>query len=283
MRSYASKIGILLVLSILMALSFYSRKSLYPPSHLFSGNLNTYRIYHELTRNRLVIGNYHLAKSDVQYNVVQTITFQTLRNQLVAILDGLNKSGSYYDFDVKLATISNEITPITPYLIPKNKSQETILKIYNCMTTFNKYIQGKTGYIEGDYHPEFGAINFSVSGGVAFDTNGRSIGIDLGRPQDISALRLSGWAEKNRIRSDQLSIWLSDDNRSFSKYSVYFTSYIDNHSIFIDKVKIKHRYIKINCNLMAGSYTFSGDLMNIMDVFGPPSLLQEIIQNLLNS
>ena len=81
--------------------------------------------------------------------------------------------------------------------------------------------------MERDFSPEEWTNHFSGIGGFALDAHNRSVGVDLGKNHKVVALRLNTYTDKYRIGSSDLSLWLSNDNKTFlqisGKLQIYLT------------------------------------------------------------
>ncbi len=154
--------------------------------------------------------------------------------------------------------------------------QPTLLKELNSYKRFNKLVSNlmpysvETGYLENDIIPELGALSFNCSGGVALDYNLRSIGANLGVKKSVAAIRLRRSAEETRVAPENLSLWISDDNKRYSRYTgkIIFTN--GNRSITLDTLNISCQYVKIHCNFKDDKFTLAEDFKSILEIYGPP-------------
>lgn len=76
------------------------------------------------------------------------------------------------------------------------------------------------GYLELDSDPTKGNLGIGVTGAVALDYNGRSAGLDLHQPREITSIVLTGLAQfatggtSTRLQPSDLRIWKSNTNYS---------------------------------------------------------------------
>jgi hypothetical protein len=232
-------------------------------------NLDTNKYFYQTLRKQLVDGTYHLTYTDNYYKHIRTTIFNNLDAKLATIEEEWKTSRSYKDHETICSGLRFYFDPLIPYLIPQDTHQQNILNNYDSTKSTNIH-DFKVGYVEGDYYPEKGSIDFTGGGGIALDYNSRSIGVDLEEAKNIVALRLNSWMDKYRIGSANLSLWLSNDNKNFFKYPGNLNIHFNAKSILIDEVDINSRYIKINCNLRDKNYTFAENFKSILTIFAPP-------------
>ena len=240
---------------------------------LSSGNLDTLRYFYQTARKRLVEGTYHLTYTDNYYKQIRTTIFKNLDAKLATYETEWKTSKSYKDFETNCSRLRFLFDPLIPYLIPQDNYQQNILSNYDSIKPTN-INSCKVGYVEEDYYPEKGSIDFTRSGGVALDLNNRSIGVDLGEVKSIVAIRLYSWAEKYRIKSSNLSLWTSNDNKVYYQYHGKSYTNLNSSNIILDGLDINNRYVKVHCNLTDNHYTFVADLKSILTVFAPPQFRQ---------
>ncbi len=128
----------------------------------------------------------------------------------------------------------------------------------------------ETGYLENDVTQESGVISFGTKGGFALDYNFRSIGVDLGSKKPVAAIRLRHYADETRVKPENLSLWISDDNKLFRRYTEKIVFSREAHAILLDNLDFSSRYFKIHCDFKDDRYTFAEDFKNILEVYGPP-------------
>jgi hypothetical protein len=238
-------------------------------SELNRNNFHTVNLFFQLSRKFITKGTYHLTLADAHYDFLRSSVYCTLDTKLMSLKTKWNNSNSFKDYEVNRSELLNIIAPLIPYLCPQNENQKELLRSYKALTSYSRYTY-KVGYVEGDYYPEKGPIDFSGVGGFALDAHNRSVGVDLVEAKKVSALRLSTYTNKYRIRSANLSLWYSNDNRTFFKYQGKLISYFNPKSILIDEIDIVSRYLKVNCNFKDANYTFADDLKNILIIYAPP-------------
>jgi hypothetical protein len=266
----SSKLIFLFFLFILLyLLSFDSTRVNRIYSELNRDNLRAVNLFHQLSRKDIVKGTYHLTFTDVSFNFLRSIVYHNLDIKIVSLAKEWDHSNSYKNYEINYSELLNIITPLIPYLYPQNKYHQNILEAYNSLR-LNEIAFDRAGYVESDFYPEKGPIDFSGFGGFALDAHNRSVGVDLGEVKKVAALRLYTYAGKYRIGSANLSLWFSNDNKAFFKYQRKLSIYFGSNSILIDQVDIDSRYLKVNCNFKDANYTFAEDLRRILKVYGPP-------------
>lgn len=156
----------------------------------------------------------------------------------------------------------------------------TLIESLNSWKLYNNYFKNikysiEAGYLDNDTNPETSPlINFGYSGGFALDCNLRSIGAKLGSKKQIVAIRLRTWGEKTRIKPENLSLWISDDNKLYQRYTGKITFSSEIHAITLDHLNFTCKYLKIHCNLENDKYTFAEDFKKIIETYGPPDFSQ---------
>lgn len=257
------------LVGILFFLSHHSIRNVQLRSKISKNDIGLENLFHPIARKLLIEGTYNSTFTNKTYNDIRSNIFHNLDLKMMLLSKDWEESNSYLSYEQNLNYLQKKFNPLIPYLIPKNLSQKNIIISYNYLSFTNMNIS-KIGYVEGDHDPSKGQITFSCNGGFALDKNERSIGCDLGEEKKVSALRLNSSTPKYRIESNNLSVWISNDNKSYcnNKGNLFF--YFYDHSILIDKLDIFARYIKIHCNLKEGNYTFSENFNNILTAYAPP-------------
>ncbi|MGA2462844.1 MAG: hypothetical protein ABSH06_00630 [Thermodesulfobacteriota bacterium] len=133
----------------------------------------------------------------------------------------------------------------------------------------------ETGYLDNDLNPEPGALIFGYSaGGWALDYNLRSIGANLGSKKSVAAIRLRRWGEETRVRSENLSLWISDDNKLYRRYDGKISFPNEGFAMLLDHLDFSCQYLKIHCDFKDDRYTFAEDFKKIIETYGPPDFSQ---------
>jgi hypothetical protein len=128
----------------------------------------------------------------------------------------------------------------------------------------------ETGYLENDFNPESGALTFGNSGGWALDAHLRSIGVNLGSKKSVVAIRLRRWGMETRVRPENLSLCISDDNKLYRRYTGKIAFSNEVRAMTLDQLDIACQYLKIHCDFKDNKYTFAEDFKRIIEVYGPP-------------
>ncbi|HHW31316.1 MAG TPA: DUF2341 domain-containing protein [Clostridiaceae bacterium] len=130
-------------------------------------------------------------------------------------------------------------------------------------------LESVKGYLKNDTNPETGSV--SIWGDeiqIATDAERVSIGIDLGSPQKVNAIRI--WDKDNtaRAKEEDYKIYYSNDNINYINIpGVLFNSYIDSGSgrlvHLFEFSGVTARYLKINTQFTDRNYNFI--LQNLQD------------------
>ena len=157
-------------------------------------------------------------------------------------------------------------------------------KILNEFPAWKRYVEycesrkpyiTRMGFSANDLNPADGALtNFDYTGGFALDYNFRSIGANLSSRKPIVAIRLRRWNQETRIKPENLSIWISNDNKVFRKYSGRITFANESQAMTLDHLLIVCQFIKIHCDFKDAKFTFAENFSNILSIYGPPFIQQ---------
>jgi len=128
-----------------------------------------------------------------------------------------------------------------------------------------------TGFSDNDVSPESGPLTFGHTGSVALDCRLRSIGANLGEKKPVAGIRLRRWQKETRVKPDNLSLWISDDNKSYRRYAGQIHFSTEDRAITIDRLDITCRFLKVHCDFKDDQYTFAENFKNILEIFGPPA------------
>ncbi|MDI6792625.1 MAG: hypothetical protein QME81_07145 [bacterium] len=136
----------------------------------------------------------------------------------------------------------------------------------------------RTGFIDRDVEPLKGRVTlWDWSGGFAFDYLSRSIGIDLGNRGVVKKIALiKNDRRETRLKKSDLSIYLSPDNITYTKYPREF-DYSDTLEVVegqvvrvlsLDNLFIQTRYLKIHQTCSDKEFTFANRLPEMVRVYG---------------
>jgi hypothetical protein len=128
----------------------------------------------------------------------------------------------------------------------------------------------RIGLVEKDVNPESGSLEFGCSGGIALDYNFRSVGASLEQKRPVVAIRLRRWSEETKVKLENLSIWISDDNKFYRKYTGKITFSNDIRVTTFDNLDFSCQYLKVHFDLDNEKYTLGEDFKNILEIYGPP-------------
>ncbi|MDI6792627.1 MAG: hypothetical protein QME81_07155 [bacterium] len=135
----------------------------------------------------------------------------------------------------------------------------------------------KVGYCDQDAEPMNQPIgHWDYEGGFAFDYGLRSIGIDLGAEEKgVRQIKLIGWnANPTRLKESDISIYLSQDNRRFIKYTgtCYFTDTLETglvkkvRVLTLSNLSCQARYVKIHQPYRDADFTFANHLPKMVEI-----------------
>jgi hypothetical protein len=131
------------------------------------------------------------------------------------------------------------------------------------------------GFLDNDLDPAHGILtNFNYVGGFALDANFRSIGANLVCKKSVIAMRLRRWNQETRVKPKNLSIWISDDNKTFRRYAGQIRFSEEPRAITLDHLDIIGQFIKIHCDFRDNEFTFAEKLNNVLSIYGPPFIQQ---------
>jgi hypothetical protein len=142
---------------------------------------------------------------------------------------------------------------------------------YNRLISAVVPYSAETGVVHNDINLECGSVIFGDTGGVALDYNANSIGANLGCRKSVITIRLRNRAEKTRVRPENLSLWISDNNKLYRRYGGKIKFSKEIKAITLDHLDFTCQYLKIHCDLNDARFTFSEDCKNILEIYGPPN------------
>ena len=124
------------------------------------------------------------------------------------------------------------------------------------------------GWLESDSDPATGRLAFGEVGGVAFDYNLRSIGLDLLAARQVSGLVLTAspdFKPTTRLEASDLRIWFSDDNATWTEQSGW-SGTKDGLTITMNGPAATTRYVKITQPYSDKAFTFAGYMQDFIHV-----------------
>lgn len=125
------------------------------------------------------------------------------------------------------------------------------------------------GWRENDTDPATGQLGFGEIGGVAFDYNLRSIGLDLLADRLVSGLVLTGSTDfkgpTTRVEPGDLRVWVSQDNRSWTEQSGW-SGTKDGLTITLHGPSVTTRYVKITQPYADKAFTLAGYMQSFIHV-----------------
>ncbi|WP_409343372.1 exo-alpha-sialidase [Paenibacillus sp. MBLB4367] len=128
-------------------------------------------------------------------------------------------------------------------------------------------IPGTIGYVNQDLNPATMPIgNWGTVVAAALDYNYRSLGIDLGSSQPFNTIELVENQGPSRVEKTDLSVYVSNDNQSYTKVSDWRFLKLNNR-IILYNMNASGRYIKVHNHFDDTSFTFSNtNLQNMIYV-----------------
>jgi hypothetical protein len=155
---------------------------------------------------------------------------------------------------------------------------QNFLEELNSWKHYNEFVQNRkpyiaqTGYLENDFNPPDGLLdNFNYLGGFALDSRLRSIGINLGSKKPVAAIRLRRGTKETRVKPENLSLWISDDNKLYRRYTAKITFSNEARAMTLDHLDIVCQFLKIHCTFNDDKYTFAENFKTMLEIYGPPA------------
>lgn len=108
-------------------------------------------------------------------------------------------------------------------------------------------LTASAGYTDGDANPLASSLtDIGETQSVALDNNYRSVGVDLGSVQQVSAVELIPETTGSRLNSRDLSVYTSDDNASWRKVPAEMVDL--GSSLWLYGFEARARYVKVHCH-----------------------------------
>jgi len=125
----------------------------------------------------------------------------------------------------------------------------------------------KTGFLESDTNPAAGILgHFGFPGSFALDYKNRSIGVDLGRLERVTDIKLYDNDASSRLQAGNLSVYVSDTNEGDWTLVTGWTFAKTNGTIAIGGLSVQTRYIKVAQSFGDPSFTFVNTLQDMIEV-----------------
>lgn len=123
------------------------------------------------------------------------------------------------------------------------------------------------GYVNLDTNPSAGNLSsLGYAGSFGLDYRDRSIGMDLGRTETISEIKLYDNNAVNRIAASNLSVYTSNTNNGDWQLVTGWTFAKTNGTITLSGLSTQARYVKVHQNYSDSAFTFVNGLQDMMDV-----------------
>ncbi|WP_158289268.1 exo-alpha-sialidase [Paenibacillus flagellatus] len=124
----------------------------------------------------------------------------------------------------------------------------------------------KVGYAADDTNPAVGNLgNFGYIGSFALDYKNRSIGVDLGRIETVTEIKLYDNDGANRIAASNLSVYASETNDGDWRLVTGWTFGKANGTITLGGLSVQARYVKVHQNYGDTAFTFVNGLQDMME------------------
>jgi hypothetical protein len=129
--------------------------------------------------------------------------------------------------------------------------------------------------IYDDRRPERGALlRWRVDEPFALDKVGRSIGVAIPEGRRPSAIQLTSSTPNAALDGEEISVWGSSDNRTFSQMTVNGATpaFFDSQTILFIEVagRAGDRFLKVKFTAPIHRERFSGISGTMIEVFGEP-------------
>lgn len=127
------------------------------------------------------------------------------------------------------------------------------------------------GWLENDAAPASSRLGLGEIGGVAFDYNLRSIGLDLLGPREVSGLVLTGSPDFNasgvtRLVPGDLKVWFADANDGTWVEQSGWTGTKNGLTITLNGPATTTQFVKVTQPYADKAFTFAGYMQNFIHV-----------------
>jgi hypothetical protein len=270
-------IDIFLLLLLISCLTFYSSKWVQQRLLTYYLTNDNYSIAVELrlklTRKNIVLGDFNTESNTVFFREIDFLMEEIVERYISYEKKHWDESKTFFIFDgLRYFQEIDTLFDRSRIIIGNHLVDE-----FYSLTKFHEYYNSKKpyptqlGFLDNDFNPALGILeNFNYSGGFALDCRLRSIGANLASKKPVVAIRLRRWNKETRVKPENLSIWISDDNKVFRKYSGKITFSNESRAMTIDHLDIVGQFIKIHCDYKDERFTFAEYFNNILEIYGPP-------------
>ncbi|MFD0961440.1 DUF2341 domain-containing protein [Paenibacillus chungangensis] len=128
------------------------------------------------------------------------------------------------------------------------------------------------GFTLSDHNPSTGALSdFGATYGFALDYDYRSVGADLGEEQSFNSIELSGTQPLSRVEKPDLSLYVSNDNATYTKVQDWDFLKLGERIILYNFSETA-RYVKVHNHFDDPGFTYqNANLQQMMKVFNRPA------------
>ncbi|THF77328.1 sialidase family protein [Cohnella fermenti] len=130
----------------------------------------------------------------------------------------------------------------------------------------------RAGFVPDDVTPASGNLeNIGNTAALALDYKNRSVGMDLGRVETITQIKLIDNDSSNRLGSSNLSVYISNANDGDWQLVTGWTFAKAGGTITLGGLNAQARYVKVHQNYADTAYTFVNGLQEIIEVVSGPA------------
>ncbi|MEK3912639.1 DUF2341 domain-containing protein [Paenibacillus sp. FSL H7-0331] len=145
----------------------------------------------------------------------------------------------------------------------KQSNLQSMLEVL-LVTPHSGAYTGTVGYLNQDMNPTSGSIgSWGAAVAAALDYNYRSLGIDLGVIRTFNTIELVESQGPSRLEKTDLSVYVSNDNMSYSKITDWDFLKLD-HTLILYNLSGSGRYVKIHNHIDDLDFTFSNTNLQSM-------------------
>ena len=271
-------VSVTVLFSILLALMFYSSEwgRLALIQHYLNKKdyMSAEELCTKIIRKRKVSGKFDREFKEKIFELWKTSMKEFMEQQMVAAKKEWNSSRSCLAINRILFSKINpkfkKIIILEPALL---EDLNAWMRNNNSISSIMPY-SIETGMAENDVNPESGPLRLNCSGGFALDYKLRSIGANLGIKKPVAAVRLRHEEMETRVKPENLSLWISDDNEIYRQYTGRVTFSNEIQAMFFDHLNFSCKYLKIHCDIKDDKYTFAEDFKKIIETYGPSDFSQ---------
>ncbi|WP_217596786.1 sialidase family protein [Cohnella sp. GbtcB17] len=130
----------------------------------------------------------------------------------------------------------------------------------------------RAGFVPDDVNPAAGNLeNVGNTAALALDYKNRSVGMDLGRVETITQIKLIDNDASNRLSSGNLAVYISNINDGDWQLVTGWTYSKAGGTITLGGLNAQARYVKVHQNYADTAYTFVNGLQEIIQVVSEPA------------